>query len=226
MNGNVPRQERPSRYALGSQEGYRRLESTEGLCSASHIEKLVEFLCKDADLTIPGLPDSIKHSLYSKIVSIFLSTFLNTFYNSTAQQDLMGHHLDIYMSNAKDLQVQKQMKELEEEEESGRKMVAVDEERYMAPPWRGEHHQSQERPTKGHVAPSNMRFIDTIKLKDKRERAEGRERKKGQAQKEEVRHEGVNRGLGHGRVLLVRVAGEGARAPSTSECSSRIGEGQ
>lgn len=127
MNRNVPRQERPSRYALGCQEGYRRLESTEGLCSASHIEKLVEFLCKDADLTIPGLPDSIKHSLYSKIVSIFLSTFLNTFYNSMAQQDLMGHHLDIYMSNAKDLQVQKQMKELEEEEESGRKMVAVDE---------------------------------------------------------------------------------------------------
>ena len=41
-------------------------------------------------------------------------------------------------------------------------------------------------------------------------RAEGRERKKGQAQKEDVRHEGVNRALGHGRVLLVRVAGEGA----------------
>ena len=68
--------------------------------------------------------------------------------------------------------------------------------------------------------------INTIKLKDRGERAQGRERKKGQAQKEEVRHDGVNGGLGHGRVLLVRVAGEGARAPSTSECSSRIGEGQ
>ena len=68
--------------------------------------------------------------------------------------------------------------------------------------------------------------ISAIKLEDRGERAQGRERKKGQAQKEEVRHEGVNRGLGHGRVLLVRVAGEGARAPSTSECSSRIGEGQ
>ena len=106
-------------------------------------------------------------------------------------------------------------------------MVAVDEDLMdMAPPWRGEHHQSQARPTEGHVAPSNMRFINTIKLKDRGERAERRERKKGQAQKEEVRHEGVNGGLGHGRVLLVRVAGEGARAPSTSECSSRIGEGQ
>ena len=104
--------------------------------------------------------------------------------------------------------------------------VAVDEERYMAPPWCGEHHQSQARPTKGHVAPSNMPFINVIELKYRGERAEGRERKKDQAQKEEVRHEGVNGGLGHGRVLLVRVAGEGARAPSTSECSSRIGEGQ
>ena len=74
--------------------------------------------------------------------------------------------------------------------------------------------------------PSNMPFINTIKLKDRGERAEGRERKYGQAQKDEVRHEGVNGGLGHGRVLLVRVAGEGAQAPSTSECSSRIGEGQ
>ena len=54
--------------------------------------------------------------------------------------------------------------------------------------------------------------INTIKLKDRGERAEGRERKKGQAQKEEVRHQGVNGGLGHGRVLLIRVAGEGARA--------------
>ena len=106
-------------------------------------------------------------------------------------------------------------------------MVAVDEERYMAPPWCGEHHQSQARPTKGHVAPSNMPFINVIKSKDRgAERAEGRERKKGQAQKEQVGYEGVNRALGHGRVLLVRVAGEGARAPSTSECSSRIGEGQ
>ena len=105
-------------------------------------------------------------------------------------------------------------------------MVPVDEERNMAPPWCGEHHQSQARPTKGHVAHSNVRFINIIELKDRRERAEGRERKKGQAQKAEVRHEGVNGGLGHGRVLLVRVAREGARAPSTSECSSRIGEGQ
>ena len=46
-------------------------------------------------------------------------------------------------------------------------MVAVDEERDMAPPWCGEHHQSQARPTKGHVAPSNMPFINTIKLKDR-----------------------------------------------------------
>ena len=105
-------------------------------------------------------------------------------------------------------------------------MVAVDEERYMAPPWRGEHHQSQARPTKGHVAPSNMPFINVIELKDREERAEGREREQGQAQKKQVRHEGVNGGLGHGKVLLVRVAREGARAPSTSECSSRIGEGQ
>ena len=82
-------------------------------------------------------------------------------------------------------------------------MVAVDEERCMAPPWCGEHHQSQARPTKGHVAPSNVRFIIVIKLKDRGERAEGRERKKGQARKEEVRHEGVNGGLGHGRVLLL-----------------------
>ena len=104
--------------------------------------------------------------------------------------------------------------------------VVVDPERYMAPPWCGEHHQSQARPTKGHVAPSNVRIINIIKSKDRGERAEGREREKGQAQKEEVRHEGVNGGLGHGRVLLVRVAGEEARAPSTSECSSRIGEGQ
>ena len=109
-------------------------------------------------------------------------------------------------------------------------MVAVDEDlRNMAPPWRGEHHQSQARPTKGHVAPSNVRFIIVIEFKDRgerAERAEGRERKKGQAQKEHVRHEGVNRALGHGRVLLVRVARERARARSTSECSSRIGEGQ
>ena len=49
-------------------------------------------------------------------------------------------------------------------------MVAVDEERYMAPPWRGEHHQSQARPTKGHVAPSNVRFIIVIELKDRGER--------------------------------------------------------
>ena len=99
----------------------------------------------------------------------------------------------------------------------------------MAPPWCGEHHQSQARPTKGHVAPSNMRFINVIKLKDRGKRAEGREREQGQAQKEEVRHEGVKEGLGHARVLLlllVRVAGEGARAPSTLECSSRIQEGQ
>ena len=41
-------------------------------------------------------------------------------------------------------------------------MVAVDDEtRYMAPPWCGEHHQSQARPTKGHVAPSNVRIINT-----------------------------------------------------------------
>ena len=105
-------------------------------------------------------------------------------------------------------------------------MVAVESSMFMAPPWCGEHHQSQARPTKGHVTPSNMRFINTIKLKDRGERAEGRERDKGQAQKQEVRHEGLNGRLGHGRVLLVRVAGEGARAPSTSECSSRIGEGQ
>ena len=45
-------------------------------------------------------------------------------------------------------------------------MVAVDEERYMAPPWCGEYHQSQARPTKGHVAPSNMRFINVIESKD------------------------------------------------------------
>ena len=108
-------------------------------------------------------------------------------------------------------------------------MVAVDCSTVMAPPWCGEHHQSQARPTKGHVAPSNMPFINVIEFKDPgggAKRAEGRERKKGQARKEEVRHEGVNGGLGHGRVLLVRVAGEGAPAPSTSECSSRIREGQ
>ena len=78
-------------------------------------------------------------------------------------------------------------------------MVAVDETRTMAPPWCGEHHQSQARPTKGHVAPSNVRIINAIELKDRKERAEGRERKKGQAQKEEVRHD---------------------------ECSSQIEEGQ
>ena len=80
-------------------------------------------------------------------------------------------------------------------------MVAVDEERYMAPPWCGEHHQSQARPTKGHVANSNVRFIIVIEFEDRGERAgraEGRERKNGQAQKEEVRHQGVNGGLGHG----------------------------
>ena len=102
--------------------------------------------------------------------------------------------------------------------------VAVDDERrHMAPPWCGEHHQSQARPTKGHVAPSNMPFINVIKLKDRGERAEGRERKKGQAQKEEVRHEGVNGGLGHGRVLLVRVAGEGARAQRPN---AQVGSGK
>ena len=101
--------------------------------------------------------------------------------------------------------------------------VAVDEERYMAPPWCGEHHQSQARPTKGHVAPSNMPFINVIELKDRGERAEGRERKKGQAQKEEVRHEGVNGGLGHGRVLLVRVAREGARAQRPN---AQVGSGK
>ena len=102
-------------------------------------------------------------------------------------------------------------------------MVAVDEERYMAPPWCGEHHQSQARPTKGHVARTNMPFIDTIKLKDRGERAEGRERKKGQARKEEVRHERVNGGLGHGRVLLVRVAREGARAQRPN---AQVGSGK
>ena len=101
--------------------------------------------------------------------------------------------------------------------------VAVDEERTMAPPWCGEHHQSQARPTKGHVAPSNMPFINTIKFKDRGERAEGREREKGPALKEEVRHEGVNGGLGHGRVLLVRVAGEGARAQRPN---AQVGSGK
>ena len=49
--------------------------------------------------------------------------------------------------------------------------VAVDDEsRTMAPPWCGEHHQSQARPTKGHVAPSNVRIINTIELKDRGER--------------------------------------------------------
>ena len=102
-------------------------------------------------------------------------------------------------------------------------MVAVDEERYMAPPWCSEHHQSQARPTKGHVAHSNVRFINVIELKDRGEGAEGREREKGQAQKEEVRHEGVNGGLGHGRVLLVRVAGEGARAQRPN---AQVGSGK
>ena len=51
-------------------------------------------------------------------------------------------------------------------------MVAVDESRYMAPPWCGEHHQSQARPTKGHVAPSNVRIINTIELKDRGERGQ------------------------------------------------------
>ena len=45
-------------------------------------------------------------------------------------------------------------------------MVAVDASINMAPPWCGEHHQSQARPTKGHVAHSNVRFIDVIELKD------------------------------------------------------------
>ena len=53
-------------------------------------------------------------------------------------------------------------------------MVAVDEERYMAPPWCGEHHQSQARPTKGHVAPSNVNLIIGIGLKDREKRAEGK----------------------------------------------------
>ena len=89
-------------------------------------------------------------------------------------------------------------------------MVAVDEERYMAPPWCGEHTRSQARPTKGHVAHSNVWFINIIRLKDRRERAEGRERKEGQAQEGEERQEGVNGGRGHGRKELKRVAGERA----------------
>ena len=51
--------------------------------------------------------------------------------------------------------------------------VAVDWERYMAPPWCGEHHQSQARPTKGHVAHSNVRFIIVIEFKDRGEGQRG-----------------------------------------------------
>ena len=104
-------------------------------------------------------------------------------------------------------------------------MVAVESPMYMAPPWCGEHHQIQARPTKGHVAHSNVRFINIIKFKDRGEakRAEGREREQGQARKEEVRHEGVDGGLGHGRVLLVRVGGEGARAQRPN---AQVGSGK
>ena len=44
--------------------------------------------------------------------------------------------------------------------------VAVDEERYMALPWCGEHHQSQARPTEGPVAYGKVRFINVIEFKD------------------------------------------------------------
>ena len=55
--------------------------------------------------------------------------------------------------------------------------VAVDEERYMAPPWCGKHHQSQARPTKGHVTQS---IVIEFKGQGGRgaERAEERERGK------------------------------------------------
>ena len=81
--------------------------------------------------------------------------------------------------------------------------VAVEEERNMAPPWRGEHHQSQARPTKGHVEYSNVWFINVIEAKDREERAKGREREQGQAQRGEGEEACVVEGVGHGRVRFV-----------------------
>ena len=54
--------------------------------------------------------------------------------------------------------------------------VAVDEERYMAPPWRGEHHQSHARSTNGQIEYSNVWFINVIEAKHREERAKGRDR--------------------------------------------------
>lgn len=112
--------------ALAAQEGYQRLESAEGLGSESHVEGLVDFLCKDEDLAISGLPDSIKHEVFSLIVSQFLSTFLKTFYDTVTSQNLMGHHMELYYSKAKELRISKILEEIEEEEGSGRKPVAID----------------------------------------------------------------------------------------------------
>lgn len=110
---------------LAAMKGYNRLESAECLGSEMHVAGLVEFLCHDEDLNIPNLPDSIKHSLFSMIVSQFLSTFLKSFYGGVTGQNLMGHHMDLYYSEAKELEVSKVLQEIEEEEESGTKPVAV-----------------------------------------------------------------------------------------------------
>ena len=93
--------------------------------SESHVEGLVDFLCKDEDLAISGLPDSIKHEVFSLIVSQFLSTFLKTFYDTVTSQNLMGLH-GIVLLEGKELRISKILEEIEEEEGSGREPVAID----------------------------------------------------------------------------------------------------
>jgi hypothetical protein len=118
----------PVSIPLAEQRGYSLIHSPERLASKDQVESLVGFLMADEGLNINGLPNSIKDALFTFIVTQFFVTAMHTMYDSVTNTSLFGHHMDLYMSNVKKLNVEDQLRALDEEEEkAGRGPVAIDE---------------------------------------------------------------------------------------------------